>query len=536
MEDFFLKNQIITYLGNKRKLIPFINEVVEEIKNNDEILKLKKNCEISFFDIFAGSGIVSRYSKLKGFKTYSNDLELYSYIILKSTIGTNKEELNQIFKNVAERLKKPKDIKDNYQYVINYLNELNEPQNKKNLYFSINYAPKDTNKPDHEKERLFYTQENAKKIDAIQEKIQDKSIFDEKSREVILASLMYKMTTNINTSGTMKGCYNGFGGPKKNALDRILGKIKLEKLPLINKIKGVAFNDFAEQVFENNNLNEMDIVYADPPYNSHQYSANYNHLNTLALNDKYYPGEVIKGTRAGIRKDHNKSEFCYTSKHKDEKEYKKAEIAFINLIKNIKSKYIILSYNNEGIVEIDKLLDILSEKRKNKVSIKYKEHDKFKGGKNTQTSNKVIEYLIIIEKNKKQEKIELEKIKEKIKIGINKILFLDKYIDYETDLLIKEETIKNNKKYIILKDKENTFSITLNKETFKVTSENFKNITDKKLQLLKKLELTNLELMKKYIKNKNKVLAQKILKTLKIKKYEKEYLYYESKINDKNTF
>ena len=53
----FLTEQIITYLGNKRSLLNFIDNVIEIVKQ-----ELKKD-KLSTFDVFSGSGIVSRYLK-----------------------------------------------------------------------------------------------------------------------------------------------------------------------------------------------------------------------------------------------------------------------------------------------------------------------------------------------------------------------------------------------------------------------------------------------------------------------------------------
>lgn len=69
---------------------------------------------------------------------------------------------------------------DNYQEVLNFLNKLEKPRYKSSLYFSKNYAPKETNNPNFEKERLFYTQENALIIDSISEVIFDNRLFSEK--------------------------------------------------------------------------------------------------------------------------------------------------------------------------------------------------------------------------------------------------------------------------------------------------------------------------------------------------------------------
>ena len=53
----YLKEQLITYLGNKRSLLTFIDSKIAIVK--DELGKEK----ISIFDGFAGSGVVARYMK-----------------------------------------------------------------------------------------------------------------------------------------------------------------------------------------------------------------------------------------------------------------------------------------------------------------------------------------------------------------------------------------------------------------------------------------------------------------------------------------
>ena len=53
----FLQNQLITYIGNKRALLDFIGEGVREVQ------KRLGRSQLSCLDVFAGSGIVSRYLK-----------------------------------------------------------------------------------------------------------------------------------------------------------------------------------------------------------------------------------------------------------------------------------------------------------------------------------------------------------------------------------------------------------------------------------------------------------------------------------------
>ena len=51
----YLENQILTYIGNKRTLLPHIGKEIKRIQR--ELNKEK----LETFDLFSGSGIVARY-------------------------------------------------------------------------------------------------------------------------------------------------------------------------------------------------------------------------------------------------------------------------------------------------------------------------------------------------------------------------------------------------------------------------------------------------------------------------------------------
>ena len=71
-KDPFIHQKMITYLGNKRKLIPEIEKIVQSISKGEKL---------TIFDAFAGSSVVSRLFTKYSHRLYSNDMELYSYII-----------------------------------------------------------------------------------------------------------------------------------------------------------------------------------------------------------------------------------------------------------------------------------------------------------------------------------------------------------------------------------------------------------------------------------------------------------------------
>ncbi|WP_217352503.1 DNA adenine methylase, partial [Candidatus Viridilinea mediisalina] len=70
----YLQSELITYIGNKRGLLPFINEGVTFVKE-----RLGKD-KLIFLDLFSGSGVVSRFMKAHAERIVANDIELYAKI------------------------------------------------------------------------------------------------------------------------------------------------------------------------------------------------------------------------------------------------------------------------------------------------------------------------------------------------------------------------------------------------------------------------------------------------------------------------
>jgi adenine-specific DNA-methyltransferase len=359
-KDSYLTENIITYIGNKRKLLIEISEVVDEI--------MEKNPDFTTcLDAFSGSGIVSRLLRRKGFVVYANDLEDYTVPINTAHLTLTADPLSSA--DYAQ---------------LNAISSTSAP------YFSKHYAPKDTKNPDLKNERLFYSHENAVIIDGVLELIQN---WQPDKKNAVLASLLYKMSKNINTSGVMKGFYNGFGGPKGQNLQRILGKITIDPLDYIVQPIGRVFQSKAEELYTGTDCPPVDIAYLDPPYNSHQYSSNYHLLNSAVKYDFYDPGSVTAPkSKVGIRRDHNRSAFCSKATAKD---------SFVKLFNNLQAKYVIISYNNEGILSIDEIKDLLSDVT-TEITVSAKNYKKFGGGYGgyENTSNTDVKEFFIVGKMK----------------------------------------------------------------------------------------------------------------------------------------
>ena len=106
-------------------------------------------------------------------------------------------------------------------------------------------------------------------------------------------------------------------------------------------------------------LPEVDLAYLDPPYNQHQYGANYHLLNTVALWDKpEIParfGPQDRGIKAGIRRDWRcgrNSAFCHTATAADE---------LRRLLGRLKSRWVLMSYSTDGCIGVEDLVRTLAE-------------------------------------------------------------------------------------------------------------------------------------------------------------------------------
>lgn len=356
----YLTEQIITYLGNKRKLLDNIANEVQSILNE---MGLEKAV---ICDLFSGSGVVSRKLKQYATRLYANDLEQYSYIINDCYL-TNKEDFNEDF-----------------------YNQLFEKIQSKELIEGViaqNYAPKDDNDI-KEGERVFYTHENAMIIDTIRAAIDE---VPESYKKYFLGPLLYEASVHANTSGVFKGFYKSktknvgkFGGEGENALERIKGKIELKK-PVFsdNDAQITLFKEDANILVKH--LQNIDITYIDPPYNQHPYGSNYFMLNTIIDNKL---GNNIS-TVAGIPDDWNKS--AYNKKNEALK-------SFEELVKDIDSKYLIISYNNEGFISLEEMQNMLS--KYGDLTTKEIDYIAFRGSRNLKERNiHTTEYLFILKKS-----------------------------------------------------------------------------------------------------------------------------------------
>ena len=376
--DDYLSKQILTYMGNKRKLIPHISHILDIIINeiNNELPPeggVEKKLVMA--DAFSGTGIVSRLLKTKCQTLYSNDIAGYS------------KTLNECFLSNAT-VKDEREIKD----LINKANEFAYNPETDDIvprWISQHWAPDEYIKKD---QRTYFTPRNALLIDKYRFFINN--YVSKKFQCYLLSSLLIESSIHNNTNGQFSAYFkdkNGigkFGGENGIDINRITQEIKLE-LPTLynNNCESVVSRLDVEEWLDA--IPEVDIIYIDPPYNKHPYCIYYFMLDII--ND-WDTSVVVPATNRGQPKNWSVSNF---------NSYKRAEKAFNAMLDKIKARYVLLSYNNKGIIPVDRLENILRSKGEVKVyPLEHNVYNRLKGlanyKKTVQETEKVKEYIWVL--------------------------------------------------------------------------------------------------------------------------------------------
>ncbi|MDZ7794109.1 MAG: DNA adenine methylase [Spirochaetia bacterium] len=380
----YLTRQLIAYIGNKRRILGFLYRIFSRLNEQHPITRV--------LDPFAGSGAVARMVRQMGLQVAANDWEEYSKVINTAHLTLNPAQAEELFsdfgglKNVLDELNTLQP--DSRSRRGN--RSLKQPQRP---LISRHYAPASTAEADYRTERLFYTRENALFIDLVREHIDRWFPEGGRAHELLLALLLYQAATHVNTSGVFKAYHKGFGGHSRDALGRIMAPMQLE-YPVL--IEGPAECEVQQlDAAEFLSRRSGDLCYLDPPYNIHQYGSNYHLLNTIArwdfppVNDGIgADGRLV--SKAGIRPDwqSTRSDFCSRAR---------APEALRDVLEAADARWLVLSYNSEGIIPMEQLMEILSGA--GRVEIHSLDYITYRGGRqsmNRRTYN--TEFQIVVER------------------------------------------------------------------------------------------------------------------------------------------
>ncbi len=268
----------------------------------------------SFCDIFAGTGVVAHRA-----------LQTYERVIVNDFLHSNNVMYRAFFAPTEWNEERVKSIIEEFNSV--------NPDKIRGNYFSYYFGGK------------YFDVDTAKKVGYIREHLQKmKSGLTTKEYSILLASLIYSIDRRANTIGHFEA-YIKRVIPYQSPFE--LRMIDVQSYGGV-EIHQEDANQLARSV-------DVDLTYLDPPYNSRQYSRFYHvYENLVQWKKPQLFGTALKP------KEENMSDYCRNA----------AFTAFTDLVSHIKSRYLVVSYNNtyhskstssENKIKLEQLEEVLNK-------------------------------------------------------------------------------------------------------------------------------------------------------------------------------
>lgn len=294
---------VLSYLGSKFGQLHVLKTLMEPYLNKQTV----------FAELFAGTGVISLSLQDSVRSVICNDIELYSYV------------LNYAQQKCA--------YTPRLQAILDSLNA--NPFKLKGLIHR-HYATG----------RMFFTESNAMRIDYIRHQITFMYHIKHvtfKEFVFLLASLIHATSKVANTSGTYRAYLKTM---QRNAINSLVLK------PIhVNTLISNENLVFKRNAIELAKTMPFDVAYIDIPYNNSHYGALYSFLNYLCVYDK----NIVPQGIGGIVQGYHKSNFGLV---------KTAFKEFKILVDALDCKVLFMSYNNDGVLKKNQIIEILKSKGK----------------------------------------------------------------------------------------------------------------------------------------------------------------------------
>jgi adenine-specific DNA-methyltransferase len=280
------------YIGNKTKLLRFIGSVLRKrgIRAGRAV------------DPFSGTASVARELKRLGFQVVAADLMEYAHVLAKAYV-----EATCIPPSLPQRIES--------------LNELPPLPDFVARHFAM-------------PARMYFTESNAARIDAMRARIHQWQVSQEISAGeayLLLAALIEASDRVANTTGVYAAYVKSWQPNARRAIE----------LRTPSVIEGNGCHAYRADAIELvARQDDFDLLYLDPPYNTRQY-AGYYHIPELLAAGWFEDPPVLRG-KTGLLPD--------AEKRSDWSRRKKCEAALEQLIAQARCQHIVMSYNAEGIL------------------------------------------------------------------------------------------------------------------------------------------------------------------------------------------
>lgn len=315
------KTQGIKYAGSKLKIIPYIVEVLSELKDVRNVL-----------DGFTGTTRVAQAFAQLGYNVTASDISVWSEVFANCYLKSSKSD-------------------SFFQDILDYLNSLDGFDGWYTRHYGADLL--------EDKKRPFQSK-NTRKLDAIRNEI-EKLDLEWVDKCVILASLIYALDSVDSTLGHYVSYLAKWSPRSHNDL--------FLKLPKRFKSEG-THKVIQGDIFETINNDEYDLAYFDPPYGSNnekmppsrvRYASYYHIWTTIIKHDM--PSVFGKVNRREDSRDLVAGS-VFEEFRKDKNGSFLAMQALRKLVKEAKARYILLSYSSGGRATKQELNEIINESGK----------------------------------------------------------------------------------------------------------------------------------------------------------------------------
>ena len=291
---------MIKYLGSKRTLVPRISQIVTSLPD------VARVC-----DLFTGTTRVAQALKERGIHVVANDTATYSHELALALIEADRDQLD------LDRLG-------------SWVAQLDALPGYRG-YYTRTFC----------EEARYFQPFNGMRIDAIRDAI-DELPATRHERAVLLVSLMLAADRVDSTTGLQMAYLKHWAPRASRALEL--------RLPDLRPGSGTAVRQDATTFVEGGGTSDVDLTYVDPPYNQHSYFGNYHVWETLMRHDR---PEAYGIARKRVDTVDNRSIFNSSRRFHE---------AFARLIGGIQSRYILVSFSNEGFINEADLVRLLESK------------------------------------------------------------------------------------------------------------------------------------------------------------------------------
>lgn len=289
---------MIKYIGSKRRLVPAIELIMGALPG------VHVAC-----DLFTGTTRVAQALKRLGMHVIANDSATYSEVLARTYVQADARNIDERrLRGLLARLEALPDVDG---------------------WFTDAFCV----------QARYFQPHNGRRIDAMRPAI-DELARDATERAILLTSLMEAADRVDSTTGVQMAYLKSWAQRSHNRLEL--------RVPQLLDGGGMALRRDANELA--GELQGVDLVYVDPPYNQHKYFGNYHVWETLVRNDT---PELYGVARKRVDCRTNRSAYNSSPRSRD---------AFARLVADIDAPWMLVSFNDEGYLDAADIRNMLSSR------------------------------------------------------------------------------------------------------------------------------------------------------------------------------